>query len=137
MLKRGPLVLSRQDSGIGEDGDFLDVVPGSQFLDYQVNLFVHKRLAADHPVRFDLLDPRGQLVRSLTRTQSTDGFYAFDVATAPDAPTGNYNGRVSIGGASFEKSVVVSGQRSKPASSRTFLLPAKVYASPLCRKPSS
>ena len=27
-----------------------------------------KRLAADHPVRFDLLDPRGQLVRSVTRT---------------------------------------------------------------------
>ncbi len=66
-----------------------------------------KRLAADHPVRFDLLDPRGQLVRSLTRTQSTDGFYTFDVATAPDAPTGNYNGRVSVGGATFEKTLKV------------------------------
>jgi hypothetical protein len=66
-----------------------------------------KRLAADHPVRFDLLDPRGQLVRSLTRTQSVDGFYAFEVATAPDAPTGNYNGRVSVGGATFEKTLKV------------------------------
>ncbi len=66
-----------------------------------------KRLAADHPVRFDLLDPRGQLVRSVMRTQSTDGFYAFDVATAPDAPTGNYNGRVSVGGATFEKTLKV------------------------------
>ena len=66
-----------------------------------------KRLAADHPVRFDLVDPRGQLVRSLTRTQSTDGFYTFDVATAPDAPTGNYNGRVSVGGATFEKTLKV------------------------------
>jgi uncharacterized protein YfaS (alpha-2-macroglobulin family) len=43
----------------------------------------------------------------VTRTQSTDGFYAFDVATAPDAPTGNYNGRVSVGGATFEKTLKV------------------------------
>jgi alpha-2-macroglobulin len=66
-----------------------------------------KRLAADHPVRLDLVDPRGQLVRSYTRTQSTDGFYAFEVATAPDAPTGNYNARVSVGGATFEKTLKV------------------------------
>ncbi len=66
-----------------------------------------KRLAADHPVRFDLVDPRGQLVRTVTRTQSTDGFYAFDVATSPDAPTGNYTGRVSVGGATFDKTLKV------------------------------
>ncbi len=66
-----------------------------------------KRLTADHPVRFDLRDPRGQLVKSVTRTQSVDGFYAFDVATAPDAPTGNYNARVSVGGATFEKTLKV------------------------------
>ena len=66
-----------------------------------------KRLAADHPVRFDLVDPRGQLVRTLTRTRSTDGFYAFAVATSPDAPTGNYTGRVSVGGATFDKTLKV------------------------------
>jgi uncharacterized protein YfaS (alpha-2-macroglobulin family) len=66
-----------------------------------------KRIAADHPVRFDLLDPRGQLVRTVTRTRSIDGFYAFDVATAPDAPTGNYTGRMSVGGATFDKTLKV------------------------------
>jgi uncharacterized protein YfaS (alpha-2-macroglobulin family) len=66
-----------------------------------------RRIAPDHPVRFDLLDPRGQLVRTVTRTQSTDGFYAFEVATAPDAPTGSYTGRVSVGGATFEKTLKV------------------------------
>lgn len=65
------------------------------------------KLAARHPVRLDLLDPRGQLVRSVTRSESSDGFYAFEVATAPDAPTGNYNARVSVGGASFEKTLKV------------------------------
>ncbi len=66
-----------------------------------------RRLAADHPVRFDLLDPRGQLVKSLTRTQSIDGFYAFEAATSPDAPTGNYTGRVSVGGATFDKTLKI------------------------------
>src|SRR4029453_15712439 len=66
-----------------------------------------KRLAADHPVRLDLVDPRGQNVRGYTRPQSTHGFYAFEVATAPDAPTGNYNARVSVGGASFDKTLKV------------------------------
>ena len=58
-------------------------------------------------MRFDLVDPRGQLVRTVTRTQSTDGFYAFEVATSPDAPTGNYTGRVSVGGATFDKTLKV------------------------------
>ena len=66
-----------------------------------------RRIAADHPVRFDLLDPRGQLVRTVTRTRSVDGFYAFDLATAADAPTGNYTGRVSVGGATFDKTLKV------------------------------
>jgi hypothetical protein len=66
-----------------------------------------KGLAADHPVRLDLVDPRGQLVRSVTRTQSVDGFYAFEMATAPDAPTGNYTGRVSVGGATFDRTLKV------------------------------
>ena len=66
-----------------------------------------RRIAVDHPVRFDLLDPRGQLVRTVTRTRSIDGFYAFDLATAPDAPTGNYTGRVSVGGATFDKTLKV------------------------------
>ena len=66
-----------------------------------------KRLAADHPVRLDLVDPRGQLVHSYTRTQSIDGFYSFDAATAADAPTGNYDARVSVGGAVFEKTLKV------------------------------
>lgn len=65
------------------------------------------RLAAEHPVRFDLVNPRGQLVKTLTRARSGDGFHAFEVATEPDAPTGNYTARVSVGGATFEKTLKV------------------------------
>ena len=87
------------ERGIWRPGDTLHLT----FVLYDAT----RRLAADHPVRLDLVDPRGQLVRTITRTQSTDGFYAFEVATAADAPTGNYNARVSVGGASFEKTLKV------------------------------
>ncbi|MCG6924429.1 MAG: hypothetical protein LJF30_03830 [Acidobacteria bacterium] len=61
------------------------------------------RLRPEHPLRFELLNPRGQVVRTITRPGSTDGFTAFEVATPPDAPTGSYTGRVTVGGAVFEK----------------------------------
>jgi uncharacterized protein YfaS (alpha-2-macroglobulin family) len=62
-----------------------------------------RRLPEKHPIRFDLINSRGQLVRSVTRTRSQDGFSTFEIATSPDAPTGNYTGRVTVGGATFEK----------------------------------
>jgi uncharacterized protein YfaS (alpha-2-macroglobulin family) len=62
-----------------------------------------RRLPAEHPARFELLDTRGRLVKTLTRTPAADGFYTFEVTTAADAPTGNYTGRVSVGGATFER----------------------------------
>ena len=66
-----------------------------------------RRLAPKHPVRFDLVNPRGQVVKTLTRAGSPDGFSVFEVATPPDAPTGSYTGRVSVGGATFEKTLKV------------------------------
>jgi uncharacterized protein YfaS (alpha-2-macroglobulin family) len=65
------------------------------------------RIAAEHPIRFELVNPRGQVVRTLTRPGSRDGFSVFEIATPPDAPTGNYMGRVTVGGAVFEKSLKI------------------------------
>jgi len=64
-------------------------------------------LPGDHPVRFELTDSRGNRVKTITRTQSVDGFYDFRVATAPDAPTGFYIAKVSVGGATFTKKLPV------------------------------
>jgi alpha-2-macroglobulin len=65
------------------------------------------RLPKEHPVTFDLVNPRGQTVASITRTASVDRFYNFSTCTAPDAPTGNYIGRVKVGGAVFETTLKV------------------------------
>jgi uncharacterized protein YfaS (alpha-2-macroglobulin family) len=61
------------------------------------------RLPDDHPVKFELLNPKGQRVQTLTRKQSLNGFYSFHTATEPGAPTGNWRVRVKVGGVSFEK----------------------------------
>jgi len=69
------------------------------------------RLPADHPVRLELRNPEDQLVTTLTRTQGVDGFHAFELSTAPDAPTGNYHAVVTVGGVSFRKLIKVETVR--------------------------
>ncbi|MBN2496485.1 MAG: hypothetical protein JXR96_17965 [Deltaproteobacteria bacterium] len=66
-----------------------------------------KRLPPDHPLRLELRNPRGQIVKRVTRTSSFHGFYALPVETSPDAPTGNYLARVHVGGAVFEKTLKI------------------------------
>jgi uncharacterized protein YfaS (alpha-2-macroglobulin family) len=60
------------------------------------------RLPAGHPLSFELHDPQGRVVRSLTRA-SGGAFYSFATATDPDAPTGDYMARVKAGPAVFEE----------------------------------
>ena len=64
-------------------------------------------IPAEHPVRFELRDPNGQLVERVVRSSSVNGFYTFPVATTPEAITGSYTGTVSLGSASFSKSLRV------------------------------
>lgn len=58
-------------------------------------------LPADHPVRFELYDPRGQLADQDVFTSGTNGMYAWVTGTAPDAPTGTYSARVLVGNRTF------------------------------------
>lgn len=49
-----------------------------------------QQLPADFPVTVDFFSPQGQKVSSLTARPVGAGFYRFDLATAAEAPTGNY-----------------------------------------------
>ena len=51
-----------------------------------------KTLPPNHPVTLELRNPRNQLVQTLTNTTPVGQFYAFELKTAPDAPTGDWNG---------------------------------------------
>ncbi|MDR1625633.1 MAG: Ig-like domain-containing protein [Spirochaetia bacterium] len=61
------------------------------------------KLPADHPVGFELEDPQGRIVETKTFTGGTDGFYAIETSTKPEAPTGDWVARVRVGGGVFTK----------------------------------
>ncbi|MBN1480671.1 hypothetical protein JXA70_10395 [candidate division KSB1 bacterium] len=64
-------------------------------------------LPAHHPVRFELKNPRDQIVERITRTSSINGFYTFATQTTPDAPTGDWLATIQVGGLTFSKSLKV------------------------------
>ena len=62
-------------------------------------------LPATHPVVLELSDPRGSTVVRQVRNAAVGDQYAFTCVTSPDAPTGMWSARVTVGGASFYKNV--------------------------------
>ncbi|MBX7053030.1 MAG: hypothetical protein K1X54_13410 [Flavobacteriales bacterium] len=60
-----------------------------------------------HPVNFELMNPRGQIVQKMVRSKSENGFFSFTCKTDEDAPTGDYLATVRVGGAVFTKSLKV------------------------------
>lgn len=67
----------------------------------------NSQIPGDHPVNMRLFNPRGQLIQSAVNSTPTNGFYTFTIATADDAPTGNWMARADIGGSTFTKAVRV------------------------------
>jgi len=61
-----------------------------------------------HPIKFELRDARGKLVNKQISQHATDLFHKFTVATDADAPTGNWNATVSVGGAKFTKTLKIA-----------------------------
>lgn len=66
-----------------------------------------KILPPSHPVRFELVNPRGQVVNRIVKSVSVNGFYDFRTATDEDAPTGNWHARISVGNRIFTEKLKV------------------------------
>jgi uncharacterized protein YfaS (alpha-2-macroglobulin family) len=64
-------------------------------------------LPPDHPVSFELEDPRGQIFKNAVYTKSTGGFYPIRVDTPDNAPTGDWTARVKVGGNTFTKTLKI------------------------------
>lgn len=67
----------------------------------------NKLLPTSHPVVFELQNPQGQITSRLVRSTSENGFYKLATATASDAPTGNWLGRVKVGGTEFTQPIKI------------------------------
>ncbi|MFM7851889.1 MAG: MG2 domain-containing protein, partial [Flammeovirgaceae bacterium] len=67
----------------------------------------NKTLPATHPVVFELQNPQGVVTSRLVKSSSENGFYKFLTATAADAPTGNWLGKVKVGGTEFSQQIKI------------------------------
>lgn len=66
-----------------------------------------KNLPDNHPVKFELLDPSGQIIHTSTKIQNTGGIYDLKAVTSAEAPTGNYTARVKLGNRVFNETVKI------------------------------
>ena len=64
-------------------------------------------LPANHPVKFELIDPNGQTVQQMTKTKNVDGIYDFRTMVNSEAPTGNYTAIVSVGNRKYTKNIKI------------------------------
>ncbi|MCC6599562.1 MAG: hypothetical protein IT223_02695 [Crocinitomicaceae bacterium] len=64
-------------------------------------------LPEGHPVNFELVNPRGQVIRKMVKSKGENGFYRFTTPTDSDAETGNYAANIRVGGATFSKSLKI------------------------------
>ncbi|MDT0622531.1 alpha-2-macroglobulin family protein [Croceitalea vernalis] len=77
-------------------------------------------LPTNHPVTLEVSDARGKLVqRTVLKTESAQisegiyakkegSFYYFPIPTEIAAPTGNWNAKIIVGGATFNKSIKIA-----------------------------
>lgn len=64
-------------------------------------------LPEDHPVKLELLDPYNKVVHREVKTRSLNNFYSFELSSDENAPTGNWVVRISVGGATFTKTIKI------------------------------
>ncbi|WP_343911131.1 alpha-2-macroglobulin family protein [Aquimarina litoralis] len=98
-LQRGIKGYIYGERGVWRPGDTL-------FLSFMLNDNANK-LPKGHPVKFELKDPYGKVVHQETKTEGIGNFYNFEVTTSQEAPTGNWQAKVNVGGANFSKSLKI------------------------------
>jgi len=64
-------------------------------------------LPENHPIHFELRNPKDQIIETMIKKQSINGFYCFNVHTDQDAMTGNWQAKIKVGGAAFEKTLKI------------------------------
>lgn len=86
-----------------------------------------KNLPANHPVVFELINPKGQIAARQVKTAGMNGFYSFVSETDSEAPTGNWTAVLKVGGQVFSQRVKV--ETVKPNRLKVDL---RFNAEPLC-----
>ena len=98
-LQRGLKGYIYGERGVWRPGDTLH-------LNFILNDFTNP-LPKGHPVKMEITDPNGKMVYKKVTSYNVNNFYKFTVPTVPEYTTGNYNAKVSVGGASFYKGLKI------------------------------
>ncbi|WP_299223116.1 Ig-like domain-containing alpha-2-macroglobulin family protein [uncultured Psychroserpens sp.] len=98
-LERGLKGYIYGERGVWRPGDSL-------FLTFMLNDKANK-LPEGHPVKLEVTDPNGKLIYKNVTSDNVNNFYKFIVPTSTEGKTGNYNAKVSVGGALFYKSLKI------------------------------
>jgi uncharacterized protein YfaS (alpha-2-macroglobulin family) len=61
------------------------------------------KLPDDHPIKLELRNPNGKITHMEVQKNGLNNFYQFDLKTDDNAPTGNWNAKVEVGGVTFNK----------------------------------
>lgn len=64
-------------------------------------------LPDNHPVKFELQDPNGQIIQQMTKSKHVHGIFDFRTMVNNEAPTGNYTAVVSVGNRTYTKNVKI------------------------------
>lgn len=66
-----------------------------------------QQLPENHPVIFELINPKGQTISRQVKTAGENGFYSFMAETDAEAPTGSWTAVMKVGGQEFTKRIKV------------------------------
>jgi len=97
-VKQGMKGMLYGERGVWRPGDSL-------YLSFILQQSADVALPTEHPVVFELLDPRGSVVDKQVSNNPTGNFYRFATATPPEALTGNWQAKVEVGGATFARGI--------------------------------
>ncbi|WP_430614050.1 alpha-2-macroglobulin family protein [Flavobacterium sp. JP2137] len=64
-------------------------------------------LPDNHPIKIKLSDPFGKVSEQKIQSKNKDNHYSFTLSTPENAPTGNWEAVISVGGAKFYKQIKV------------------------------
>ncbi|MBK9192667.1 MAG: hypothetical protein IPM77_14875 [Crocinitomicaceae bacterium] len=64
-------------------------------------------LPANHPVKLEIINPKGNVIYEKIKTVSKNGLYDFRTKTRPEALTGNYTAKVSVGNRTYHKQLKI------------------------------
>lgn len=98
-LQRGLKGYIYGERGVWRPGDTLH-------LTFMLN-DANNKLPANHPIKLEVTAPSGKLAYRQITADNLNNVYTFSVPTAIEDKTGNWNAKISVGGATFYKGLKV------------------------------